>query len=115
LLISKQNPIRAQAATKIRYYSDRLLAPLAVGDEDEMRAVAHQGIGIRPPYSALLRRDGFLSAGTKTTSVFEGEHASGGCERCAWRRTADLAGTSASCSGARLEARRSGVARREAL
>jgi uncharacterized membrane protein YeaQ/YmgE (transglycosylase-associated protein family) len=26
LLISKQNPIRANAATKIRYFSDRLLA-----------------------------------------------------------------------------------------
>jgi hypothetical protein len=26
LLISKQNPIRADAATKIRYFSDRLLA-----------------------------------------------------------------------------------------
>jgi len=55
-----------------------------------------------------------FSVGAKTTGFFEGEDARGGCGRGAWRRSADLVRTSPSCSSARLEARRNGVARRGA-
>ena len=55
-----------------------------------------------------------FSVGAKTTGFFEGEDATGGCGRGAWRRSADLVRTSPSCSSARLEARRNGVARRGA-
>jgi hypothetical protein len=33
LLMSKQNPIRAHAATKIRYFSDRLLGSTRTSDQ----------------------------------------------------------------------------------
>ena len=55
------------------------------------------------------RRGALFSAGTRTTSLFEGEHASGGRERGAWRGTAELVRTSPFCSGARGEARRTAL------
>src|SRR5271166_238694 len=49
-----------------------------------------------------------------TTGFFGGEDASGGYGRGAWRESAEVVRTWSSCSGARLEARRNGVAWREA-
>ena len=55
-----------------------------------------------------------LSSGANTTRFFGGEDASGGCGRGGWREFAEVVRTSASCSGARLETKTIGVARREA-
>ena len=57
---------------------------------------------------------GSLAAGPATASVFGRENARAWRRGGGRRRTGDLVRASSSCSGARLEAKRSGVARREA-
>ncbi len=59
-------------------------------------------------------RRGEFAAGVKTTRFFAQGSARGGCRRGGWRGTGERVRTSASCSGARLEAGRNGVARRMA-
>ena len=51
MLISKQNPIRANAATTIRYYPDRLLAVLTIaalpeGARERMRLAGLTAVGL---------------------------------------------------------------------
>ena len=66
----------------------------------------------------VCRRGGWwraiLAAGPTAAEVFGREYARAWRERGGRRRTGDLVRTSASCSGARRKARRSGVARWEA-
>jgi hypothetical protein len=57
---------------------------------------------------------GLFWTGTKTTSVFEGEHAGGERGRGAWNRTGDLVRTPRFCSGAQPEAIAIGIGRRQA-
>jgi hypothetical protein len=59
-------------------------------------------------------RRGEFAAKVKATSLFAEDFVSGGRRRGGWRGTGDRVRTSASCSGAWLEAERSGFARRKA-
>src|SRR5215472_5996364 len=62
-----------------------------------------------PSWGFFGRRSAWVSAGTRTTGLFEGEHTRGGRESDAWRGTAELVRTSLFCSGARGEARRTAL------
>ena len=68
--------------------------------------------GSRLSSRGLVARN--LGGGTGDAGVFGREYARAWRGRGGRRRTGDFVRTSASCSGARLEARRGGVASREA-
>jgi hypothetical protein len=71
LLMSKQNPIRAHAATKIRYFSDRLLGWRIVSGNDKDRKIPARSecrplMGGRPEFWS--GRSEFPSSGSLATA-----------------------------------------------